>query len=237
MKSVIVIGTDTGVGKTVVATGLAWALRNRGFDVGVMKPVQTGRPSGPASDAGLLRNASRSNDTIVEICPYRFDAPLAPVIAADRRGVRIALSRLTQAFQRLAMRHEFLVVEGIGGLMVPLTMTKTTLDWIESLELPLVLVTANRLGAINHTLLTIRAAEARGLAVHNIILNHLSPRSGLVERTNRDILKKLLPKTRLTEIPYMNPGAGRQKRRHLTWEIVGSRLDRGGLVDALLAGG
>jgi len=236
VKSVVVIGTDTGVGKTVVASGLAWALRNRGLDVGVMKPVQSGHAFGSSSDAVLLRNASQSNDAMAEIRPYYFDAPLAPAVAADRCGVRIVLSRLTRAFRRLARRHEFVVVEGIGGLMVPLTTTKTTLDWIESLGLPLVLVAANRLGAINHTLLTVSAAQARGLKIHTIILNHPSPRRGLPERTNGDTLKKLIPRTRLTEIPYLNGRAERRKRGRQTWEIVGSRLDRSGVVDDLLAG-
>ena len=207
---VLVVGTDTAVGKTVVAAGLAWALRRRGIDVGVMKPVETGVSTRRRSDAAMLRLA----------------APLAPVVAARREGVRLSLDRLVRGYERLAARRAFVVVEGVGGLMVPLTATKTTLDLAEALQLPLLIVIANRLGAINHTLLTLHAAECRGLTVRGLILNHPRPSRGLAERTNHDALARLRPQAPWVSVPYLGTIG-------IVWERAGRQLERDGLVSSL----
>ncbi len=225
---VLVVGTDTAVGKTVVAAGLAWALRRRGIDVGVMKPVETGVSSRTRSDAAVLRLAAGASDPIEDVAPYRFAAPLAPVIAARREGVRLSLDRLVRGYERLASRRAFVVVEGVGGLMVPLTATKTTLDLAEALRLPVLIVIANRLGAINHTLLTLHAAECRGLTVRGLVLNHPRGARGLAERTNQDALARLRPQAPWANVPYLgNEGT--------VWESAGRALERDGLVTSLLA--
>ncbi len=207
---ILVVGTDTAVGKTVVAAGLAWALRRRGIDVGVMKPVETGVSTRRRSDAALLRLA----------------APLAPMVAARREGVRLSLDRLVRGYERLAARRAFVVVEGVGGLMVPITATKTTLDLAEALQLPLLIVIANRLGAINHTLLTLHAAECRGLTVHGLILNHPRRSRGLAERTNQDALARLRPQAPWVSVPYLGTIGS-------VWERAGRQLEREGLVASL----
>lgn len=224
---VFVVGTDTGVGKTVVAAGLAWALRQRGIDVGVMKPVETGFSSRGPSDAATLRRAAGAPDPIEDVAPYRLKAPLAPLVAADKEGIRISPQRLVRDVKRLAARRAFVVVEGVGGLMVPLTPTHTTLALAEALQLPILLVIANRLGAINHTLLTLHAAECRGLTVRGLVLNHPRHARSLVERTNREVLAGLRPHLPWAEVPYFR-GNGN------VWEAAGRRLERAGLVTSLL---
>jgi dethiobiotin synthetase len=224
---VLVVGTDTAVGKTVVAAGLAWALRRRGIDVGVMKPVETGVSTRRRSDAAMLRIAAGAPDPIEDVAPYRLAAPLAPVVAARREGVRLSLDRLVRGYERLAARRAFVVVEGVGGLMVPLTATTTTLDLAEALRLPVLIVIANRLGAINHTLLTLHAAECRGLTVRGLILNHPRGARRLTERTNRTVLARLRPQLPWAEVPYFRGDRN-------VWETAGRRLEHEGLVENLL---
>lgn len=228
-RGVFVIGTDTGVGKTTIAAGLAWALRTRGIDVGVMKPVETGVGRRGPSDAATLRLAAGVTDPLTDVAPYRLTAPLAPLVAARGEGVRLSLPVLVRAFEDLTDRHRFVVVEGVGGLMVPLTSTKTTLDLAQTFGLPLLLVISNRLGAINHTLLTLHAAECRGVKIAGLILNHPRPARGLVERTNLNVLSRLRPSLAWATMPYLGKG-------NPVWERVGRRLERDGVVQHLIRG-
>ncbi|MFZ5875503.1 MAG: dethiobiotin synthase [Nitrospirota bacterium] len=229
IRGVFVVGTDTGVGKTAVAAGIAWALRGRGVDVGVMKPVETGVTTERGSDAEQLRRAAGVDDAIKDIRPYRFSAPLAPLIAARRRRAAISLPALTRAYNRLANRHDVMVVEGAGGLMVPLTDAKTTLDLARALNLPLLLVIGNRLGAINHALLTVEAARARGLRFIGGVINHVNRGWDDAVQTNPRALQELVACPRWATVPYVDATES-------VWKAVAKRLDRAGLVDGLLEG-
>ena len=135
-----VTGTDTGVGKTLITAGLAAALRARGIDIGVMKPIETGCPTRRSRllplDAMTLQEASGSRDAIDLINPYRFREPLAPMIAAEVSGRRIDIGKLRERFSHLAGRHPAILVEGAGGLMVPITETSSFLDLAGLLKLP-----------------------------------------------------------------------------------------------------
>lgn len=224
-RGVLVVGTDTGVGKTVIAAGLAWALARGGVDVGVMKPVQTGCSGRGVSDASTLMAASGTTDPLDDVSPVRLRAPLAPWIAAEREGVRLSIPSLVRTFARLAARHDYVVVEGVGGLMVPLTPTRTTLDLAAALGLPLILVIANRLGAINHTLLTLHAATSRGLHVRALILNHPTPGRGSAERTNERAIGRLAGQ-RPSVVDHRRAGPR-------IWEWVGRQLERDGVMAKL----
>ncbi len=227
-RGVFVIGTDTGVGKTAVAAGLAWSLRRRGIDVGVMKPVETGVRGDRGSDAEQLRRAGGVEDTIEAIRPYRFTAPLAPLIAARRQRTRISLAAIKRGYERLARRHDMLVVEGAGGLMAPLTATHTTLDLAQTFDLPLLLVIGNRLGAINHALLTLHAANARGLRFLGGVVNHPGPDRDHAIRTNPRVLRELLDLPHWAVVPYLT----KQER---VWELIGNRLERAGFLREMTA--
>jgi len=190
-RGFFITGTDTGVGKTVVAAALAIVLRESGRDVGVMKPVASGcvrRREGLVSeDAEFLAKAAEAPETLEEISPIRFEAPLAPTVAAARAGVETDLEPMWEAWRRLRDAHEILLVEGIGGILCPVTPAMSVADLAKEFRLPLLVVARSTLGTINHTALVIEAARARGLAVAGVVINrynHESP--DLAEMTSPD---------------------------------------------------
>ncbi len=174
-RSYFITATDTGAGKTFVASSIARALRLKGVDVGVMKPVESGCAVIDGSlvpeDAVALKAASASADTIEEICPYRLSQPLSPHLAARLSGVKIDFEVIKSGYRELSARHELMLVEGAGGLLAPLTDDKTVADLVIALGLPVIIAATSRLGVINHTLLTVEAARNRGIEVRAIILN------------------------------------------------------------------
>jgi len=203
---IFVTGTDTGVGKTVVATTLVGALRGRGVDVGVMKPFETGvGASGPA-DALALAQAAASSDPIDEICPVRLATPAAPNVAADLEGRAIDLGSVRSDFDRLAERHQAMVVEGAGGLLVPTRPPATMADLAGDLDLPLLVVARTALGTINHTLLTLAEAERRGLAVVGVVASHANGPLDTADRANFAHLRAELGERLVGEIPPLEAG-------------------------------
>jgi dethiobiotin synthetase len=217
-RSFLITGTDTGIGKTTVASALAAALRRRGHDVGVIKPVETGcRPGADglliAEDAQQLAWAARRDEPLERICPYRLRAPLAPSVAARREGIRLELSALVDSVQRVIAGCELALVEGAGGLLVPLTDTATFADLARACALRLLLVVGNRLGAINHARLTIDWARAAGLDVAGYVVNTLHAASDLAAETNVQVLRDLLGPA-LGVFPFVGPLA----RTAAAWE-------------------
>lgn len=168
ISSLFITGTDTGVGKTIVTAGLARALREAGYDVGVMKPVATGG----RADAKFLRKVSGVKDDLDLINPICLAPPLAPSMAAQISHQRINLNQIYKAYQILKKKHEILLVEGIGGLLVPIKDNYLVTDLIGDLKLPILIVSRPNLGTINHTLLTINVARMTGLKIKGFIINH-----------------------------------------------------------------
>ena len=204
---VFITGTDTGVGKTSVACGLAALLKESGYRVGVMKPVETGcvERDGElfAEDAVRLKAASGCREPIEKICPYRLRDALAPSVAAERAGVRIDIDRLMEIYQQIDSAHDITIVEGAGGLMVPLLPSFTYADWAHVLKLPLIVVAANKLGVINHLLLTLEHASCKGLRTLGYVLNQTSSEISLAGETNREALLHLTGVPCLGEIPFV----------------------------------
>lgn len=198
MRGIFVTGTDTGVGKTFVTVGLARLLSDQGLRVGVMKPIETGcTRNGDTlipSDASLLRSAAGANQDLPSVCPYRFEAPLAPDVAARQSGSTINPEVICDQFRRVARTHDVVLVEGAGGLLVPIWERYTMADLASQLGLPLLVVAASRLGAVNHTLLTLELAKLRGLRVVAYVLNQLTPKTDGAMETNFELL------TRLTDV-------------------------------------
>ena len=185
-SGIFVTGTDTGVGKTIVSAVLARLLRMKGITVGVMKPVTSGcrEEEGRliSDDAALLCRAaglSYSDD----IAPYRLREALAPAEAARAEGVRIDLSYIKEVYERLAATHEYVIVEGAGGLMVPLAGGLLIADLARLLDLPLLVVARPSLGTINHTLLTCFVAQQMGLRVAGVIINGMPYNPGSAEKS------------------------------------------------------
>src|SRR5918912_1688031 len=171
MRGLFVTATDTGVGKTEVACAIVRAARAGGVDVGAMKPAQSGHVAGEPSDAARLAQAAGGADPAELVCPYTFAAPLAPAVAARLAGVEVSFGRILDAARALAARHAALVVEGAGGLLVPLTERETYADLAGALGLPVLVVARAGLGTVNHTALTVEALRARGLALAGVVLN------------------------------------------------------------------
>ncbi|MBI3596768.1 MAG: dethiobiotin synthase [Nitrospirae bacterium] len=207
-QGIFITGTDTGVGKTIVAAGLAAQFKKSGFDVGVMKPIQTGcrsrRGERIAPDARFLLEAAGVDDPMDWVCPYRFKTPAAPLVAADHERKTIDLGRIAEAYRHLASRHRVVVVEGIGGLLTPITPTVSAIDLALLLKLPLIVVASTRLGTLNHTLLTVRWAQQAGATVLGIILNCPRPSArSVAEKTNSQVISRLCPIPVLGTIPFM----------------------------------
>jgi len=192
--AVFVTGTDTEVGKTVIAGGLALAFRKRGIDVGVMKPAVTGcrthKGKRKSEDVDFLVEASGSNDDPRLVCAYMLRDPLAPEVAAEREGTRIDIRPIKNAFGKLVKKHEALIVEGAGGLYVPIKRNYLMIDLIASLGLPVVIVARPGLGTINHTLLSCEAARAKNIGIAGIIINNYPEKPSTAERTNPDMIRR-----------------------------------------------
>jgi len=207
--------TDTAVGKTVVAAAIAAHLREQGLSVGVMKPAETGccKRGGALhpSDADFLRRASATDDVLGAICPYRFSEPLAPAVAARRAKKEIDTRLIRKIYRAISKGHNTTLVEGAGGLMVPLCGSYLYLDLAAELGLPLVIVARAGLGTINHTLLTVNAARARGLEIYGIILNQARKgKLGPAEKTNPGAIAELTGISRVFSLPYI-PGVKRSR--------------------------
>lgn len=171
MRGIFVTATDTGVGKTEVACALLSDARARGLDAVGMKPAQSGVVAGERSDAERLRDAADGVEPLEAICPYAFDPPLAPALAARLAGLEVSFERILDAARALAARHEALVVEGAGGLLVPLTERETFGDLAVALALPVLVVARAGLGTVNHTALTVEALRRRRLSIAGIVLD------------------------------------------------------------------
>lgn len=195
-KGIFITGTDTGVGKTLVAGGLAALLRESGLNVGVMKPVESGclRKNGiliPKDALSLREMAGCQEDELPLINPYALEHPLAPALAAEMEGIEIRLEVIREAYFTLTSRHDLILVEGAGGLLVPLTSHSFMADLPRELGgLPLLVVARAALGTINHTLLTLHYARKEKLKVMGIVLNHTSPEYGLAESLNPGALRR-----------------------------------------------
>lgn len=189
---IFIIGTDTGVGKTVVAAGLALVLKERGMRVGVMKPVATGCfGEGKrliSGDAVYLLEAAE-NERPYLTNPLRFRNSLAPSVASVIEKKEVPIEKILKAYRELQRHYDFIIVEGIGGLLVPLTKDYFVANLIHEFGLPLMVVARGGLGTINHTLLTIDAAIIRGFEIRGIIFNRM-PRVNfsIAEITNPKVI-------------------------------------------------
>jgi dethiobiotin synthetase len=195
-KGIFITGTDTGVGKTFVASGLLRAFRAKGLSVCPMKPVETGCGTRagklfPGDTVRLVR-ASGAQERISTINPYRFRPSAAPSVAAELEETIINKRRILSIYNRLIRKYDITIVEGAGGIMVPVYREYLSLDLIKDLGPPVLIVARPGLGTINHTLLTIEIANSRGITILGVIINHAtSQKSGVPERTNPEIIERL----------------------------------------------
>ena len=189
LRGCFVTGTDTGAGKTVVAAAIAAALRADGVRVAAFKPVVTGlaEPAGAwPADHELL--AAVTGVCPRDVCAATFAPPVSPHLAAELAGEELALDALAAAARAAATGADALVVEGVGGLLVPLSAEHDIRDLAVALGLPLVIAARPGLGTINHSLLTIEVARAAGLDVRAVVLTPWPRRPSVMERSNRETI-------------------------------------------------
>ncbi len=196
-KGVFITGTDTEVGKTVIAGAAALLQRSRGMRVGVFKPIATGcrhdiRLGLVSSDAEFLAACAEADYGLHTISPCCYSTPVAPLVAVRHEHRPIDFHEISRAYQYLIENTDFVIVEGIGGLLVPLTQRYSVADLAAEFGLPLVIVGRSALGTINHTLLTLEAARARNLDVAGIVLNgYDADTATLAEETAPQIIAKV----------------------------------------------
>lgn len=193
LPGLFVTGTDTGVGKTYVCALILKELRELGFKALPFKPVC----SGSLEDCDRLFEASDGVLAREIITPYFYQSPLAPLAASELEGFVLNLDDIQKKAEALSAQCDLLLVEGVGGWEVPLAPDVSTADLVRKLGFPVLLVVENRLGALNHTLLTLKAIERDGLECIGIILNHIEQERNLATVTNRNMLEKL------TKIPVL----------------------------------
>ena len=173
MNAIFIAGTDTGVGKTVVTKLLERRLLLKGYRIATQKWVETGVKKSPAI--------------------FSFKLAASPHLAAKAEGKTVKIGKIKTALRKLTKKADFVIIEGTGGLLVPLTETKLLIDVVQELKLPVLLVAANRLGAINHTLLSIEALKARRMKILGVVFNNISRnKDKLILKDNPKIVKKFI---------------------------------------------
>jgi dethiobiotin synthetase len=190
LRGVFVTGTDTEVGKSIVAASICAALAARGERVAAFKPVVTGLDEEPGPfgrDHELLASVANSGQAADDVAPYRFGPPVSPHLAAELAGVRIEPAELV----RTARTHEHLVCEGVGGLLVPITTGYLVRDLAVDVALPVVIAARPGLGTINHALLTVEAARTGGLSVAAVVMTPWPAEPTPMHRSNRATIERL----------------------------------------------
>jgi len=220
-KGFFITGTDTGVGKTIISAALIKAVQMLGLKSCGMKPIETScskqkfkvqssklkvqdRDLTP-HDGTFLKKISGVNASLDLITPVRFENPLAPLAASEIEGRAVDLGTIKKAYQKLSLRYDAMIVEGIGGLLVPIRKNYFVLDLAADMGLPVVVVARPGLGTISHTMLTVNYALKAGLTVAGIIINHIRPPEGTpAEVTNPDIIRQISPVPLLGVFPFLN---------------------------------
>ncbi len=207
MQGIFVTGTDTGVGKTAIAAGIAWVLRKQKLNVGVMKPFASANrvfsKRYRSQDTALLVKASGVRDQDYDLNPFFYPIAASPLSAAELNyGPPVDIRKALQKLKDLARNHDFMIVEGIGGILVPLTENEVVAHFAKRANLPLIIVSTPKLGTLNHTLLTAMACKKLHLRVAGIVLNKISKKPDVVEQKIPSMLEKLTDIKVLAQIPF-----------------------------------
>lgn len=222
-RGFFVIGTDTGVGKTLVASALVQGFAARGYKAVGMKPVASGAEECQGTllwqDVEALRGTANVAAPLDLINPYRFVPPVSPHLAARQAGIAIDLRRIRDAYFALAGEADRVVVEGVGGFLAPLNEQETAADLAVLLGLPVVLVVGMRLGCLNHAFLTAEAVRARGLVLAGWVANRIDPAMALFD-DNLTTLRSRLPAPLLGVVPTLTEPAATEAERHLDFTAL-----------------
>ena len=220
-SAIFITGTDTGVGKTMVTAALARHFRSRGLNVGVMKPIETGvdDPDKLGPDAALLRWAAQAEGEESLLSPYRFALAASPHQAAEEAAAQIDVKTILDAFNELRQEKDVMLVEGAGGLMVPIRGGYLMADLAGQLDLPLMVITRPGLGTLNHTLLTTFSARAMDLPLSGFIINRMPRNPDRIESAAPHLLSSLASADLLGVLPEVEGSSDEEKVVQLAEEI------------------
>ncbi|HNQ64249.1 MAG TPA: dethiobiotin synthase [Syntrophorhabdaceae bacterium] len=235
MSTIFITGTDTGVGKTTVTSCLsAFLSLKKHLNVGVMKPFESGLSKRDKDllpwDAICLREASGSNDDLDDISPYTFESPLAPEVAASLEHIQIDMDIVDRIYNKIKNRHDVVIIEGAGGVLVPIKKDYFYADLIKNWEAPAIIVSRLGLGTINHTLLTNNFLQSKGIKVLGVILNNNDGTGDLAAQTNPEILKRYLDVPLLGIFPYVEGLLKEGMDRELLATIFEGNIDTEKLI-------
>ncbi len=206
MKSYFITGTDTGVGKTLFTAALAASLRKMGINVGVMKPVATGflqKTGFKSSDVSILHSASKVNDTEDEINPIFMPLPISPYDASKILNIPFDKKIIFEQFDKLKKRHDVMLVEGIGGIMTPLTKDYFVADLIKEMGLETIIVTRSTLGTLNHTVMTVNTCRDYKISLKGIVINNYDEKGGPAETNSPITLHEITNVAILGVLPFV----------------------------------
>lgn len=206
LKSYFITATDTGIGKTTITAALAFTLKSLGMNVGVMKPFATGtqqKTGFKSEDVAILANSAQVKDPEELINPYFFPVPASPYAAANKLKVDIDVDLVMDRFEKLQAIHDVVLVEGIGGILTPILKNYFVSDLIKDMNLDAIVVTSSRIGTVNHTLLTLNAAQQYGLKVRGLIINNTDPAGYDTDELKND-LRNLSGVDVLCTVPHLN---------------------------------
>jgi len=229
-RGFFVTGTDTGVGKTVISGAIVTVIQSLGLTPGVMKPIESGcrRREGNLMprDGLFLKRLARMDDPISDITPVRYSKPLAPLAASELEERPVRLAPIRKAFAKLSQKYDAVVAEGIGGLMVPVAKDYFVIDLAGEFGMPLIIVSKPGLGTLNHTLLSVESALKRGLEVAGVIINFSTPpERSIAEKTNVELLGRILPVPLMGTFPYLSKLSRKSLRetalRNLDIDVIG----------------
>ena len=206
-KGIFIIGTDTNVGKTLITASLGWRLSRKINSIGIMKPFATGnKPYSKkyrSEDVAILCDSIGMIEAEENVNPYYFPMPCSPFMATELLKLKeVNLNYALEKYEYLTKVYEFILVEGIGGLLVPLNSESTLLDFIKLVNLEVILVTRCTVGTLNHTLLTVRECKANGINIKGIIVNKMPSQPNEIESNTPQFIEKLSQVPLLGIVPY-----------------------------------
>lgn len=206
MKAYFITGTDTGIGKTAITAGLAGSMRKLGVNVGVMKPIATGIPQKTglkSSDVSILVEASGTKDSEDLINPVFLPIPTSPYDATKLLSVSVDMSLISTKFTKLCSMHDVLLVEGIGGMMTPITKNFFVADMIKTMEIETIIVTRATLGTLNHTIMTYKMCKDYNIKVKGLVINNFDEKGTAAEKNAPITLHEITGLDILGVVPFI----------------------------------
>lgn len=207
-KGIFIIGTDTDVGKTLITASLGWKLLKKVNRLGIMKPFATG--SKPYSkeysskDVAILCKSIGLNEDEKNVNPYYFPIPCSPYMATELLGLsQVDLNYALEKYYYMNKVYDYLLIEGIGGLLVPLNSSSSLLDFIKLINMEVIIVTTPKVGTVNHTMLTVKECLANGISLRGIVVNKMPTRPNIIELNTPHFIEKLTNIRVIGTVPFI----------------------------------